>query len=137
MNAAAADDHREAADSVKSADPTDMSEDDEVLHPINHTEGEASGQGRTRHIVRFHGEKWANVLAKKRADIEAAFLKDIYDCAGVKEEEAKRLKIKMHEFMEVTFVVYSESRARQKKIHAALRGYNFPSTCGVYTSFAA
>lgn len=135
--AAAAEEANADATSVKSAEPTEMSDDEEALQAVGQGDAEAAGKGRTRHIVRFHGEKWAKVLRKQRADIEAAFLEDIEECAGVKADEAKRLKIKMHECMEVTFVVYSESRARQKKIHAALQAYKFPKTCHLYTAFEA
>lgn len=100
-------------------------------------EAEADGSGRTRHTVRFHGDKWAKVLRKCRSEIESAFLEDIRDGAGVQADEAKRLKIKMHDCMEVTFVVFSEHRSRQKTIHAALQKYNFPKTCEQYVKFAA
>ncbi|KPA74180.1 hypothetical protein ABB37_09440 [Leptomonas pyrrhocoris] len=135
--AGAAAEDREAAVSVKSEEPTEPSEGECALQGGAQEDAEASGRGRTRHIVRFHGDKWAKVLRKKRSEIEAAFLEDIKDSANVEAEEAKRVKIKMHECMEVTFVLYSESRARQKKIHAALQKYNFPKTCRIYTTFQA
>lgn len=139
VNAAAAEEEeRDAVASVMSAEPTEASEEEEVaLKAMAQADAEASGRGRTRHIVRFHGEKWAKVLRKQRAEIEAAFLEDIQEAAGVEAEEAKRLKIKMHDCMEVTFIVHSESRARQRKIHAALQTYSFPKVCHIYTSFSA
>lgn len=92
---------------------------------------------RTRHTVRFHGEKWAKVLRKCRAEIVACFMEDIRDGAAVMADEAKRLKIRMSNCMEVTFVTYSDSRARQKEIHFSLQNYSFPKTCQRYTSFKA
>jgi hypothetical protein len=137
VGAAGVADERAAVASVKSKDTTDMSDDEDALVGAVEGNEEAAGRGRTRHIVRFHGEKWPKVLQKQRSEIEAAFLEDIKDGAGVEAEDAKRLKIKMHESMEVTFVVYSESRAHQKKIHAALQRYSFPKTCRIYTAFEA
>ncbi|CAJ1014776.1 hypothetical protein Q4I30_000401 [Leishmania utingensis] len=95
----------------------------------------AARKSRTRHMVRFHGGKWPKVLRKRRSEIMASFLEDIKDGASVMGDEAKRLKIKMHDCMEVTFVLYSESRSRQKEIHMALQQYDFPKTCQQYTSF--
>ncbi|CAJ1989788.1 hypothetical protein conserved [Leishmania donovani] len=92
---------------------------------------------RTRHTVRFHGEKWAKVLRKRHAEIAACFMEDLKDGASVMADEAKRLKIRMSDCMEVTFVTYSGSRARQKAIHLALQNYSFPKTCQRYTSFEA
>ncbi|KPI82930.1 hypothetical protein ABL78_8057 [Leptomonas seymouri] len=136
VGAAGAADH-DAVASVKSEEPMDMSDDEGALQANAQTDAEAAGKGRTRHIIRFHGDKWAKVLRKKRTEIEAAFLEDAKNGAGVKPEEAKRLKIKMHDCMEVSFVLYSESRARQKKIHAALQKYKFPKTCQLYIAFGA
>ncbi|KAG5476499.1 hypothetical protein LSCM1_04211 [Leishmania martiniquensis] len=96
-----------------------------------------SRTNRTRHTVRFHGEKWAKVLRKRRTEIEASFMEDIRDGASIMAHEAKRLKIKMNDCMEVTFVMYSDSRARQKEIHVALQNYNFPKTCQRYINFEA
>ncbi|CAJ1009514.1 hypothetical protein Q4I28_004828 [Leishmania naiffi] len=96
---------------------------------------QAARKSRTRHMVRFHGGKWPKVLRKHRSEIMSSFLEDIKDGASIMGDEAKRLKIKMHDCMEVTFVIYSESRLRQKEIHVALQQYDFPKTCQHYTSF--
>ncbi|KAG5476781.1 hypothetical protein CUR178_03966 [Leishmania enriettii] len=98
---------------------------------------EDSRVSRTRHTVRFHGEKWAKVLRKRRTEIEASFMEDIKDSASVMAHEAKRLKIKMHDCMEVTFVMYSDSRSRQREIHVALQNCSFPKTCQRYINFEA
>ncbi|GET89562.1 hypothetical protein, conserved [Leishmania tarentolae] len=100
--------------------------------------GEAeSRMSRTRHTVRFHGDKWAKVLRKHRAEIEESFRADVNDGASVKADEIKKLKIKMNDCMEVTFITYSDSRARQTEIHSALQKYSFPKTCQQYTRFKA
>ncbi|CAG9576523.1 conserved hypothetical protein [Leishmania major strain Friedlin] len=98
---------------------------------------EAFRMSRTRHTVRFHGEKWAKVLRKRRDEIIACFVEDIRDGASVMADEARRLKIRMNDCMEVTFITYSGSRARQKAIHMALQQYSFPKTCQRYTTFEA
>lgn len=96
------------------------------------TETDTAGRGKTRHTIRFHGGKWRSVLKTDGEAVKENFLKDVEDCTGIHREEAKRLKITMTDCMVISFIVYSDSKSKQNKIHTSLQSYKYPRTCSLY-----
>lgn len=106
----------------------------EVLTSSESTDAHDTLKQKTRHTIRFRGDGWKKLVSKKPDAIKAAFLKDIWIAAKVKEEDACKLQVGWDGRMVVTFVSFHTKglKKRQQAIHELLREYAFPNVCALY-----
>ncbi|KEG05587.1 putative mitotubule-associated protein Gb4 [Trypanosoma grayi] len=89
--------------------------------------------GKSKHIVRFRGDKWGTVLEKKRAALESAFKKDVVELTGLDEKRLVEFDFQFSDAMVATFsVILHNDAERMDEVHNTLQSYSFPHTTALY-----